>query len=78
MSQTTGPGKVLSLEVNLLMSKMEILRDFCAEANGVSVTASSQLAQIVYLCIVYPRWGVGLTHRVALIASRPVGDRGLT
>lgn len=76
MSQTTGPGKVLSLEVNLLMSKIEILRDL-AEANGVSVIASSQLAQIVYLCIVYPRWGVGLNHRLALIASRPVGDRGL-
>lgn len=76
MSQTTGPGKVLSLEVNLLMSKIEILRDL-AEANGVSVTASSQLAQIVYLCIVYPRWGVGLNHRLALIASRPVGDRRL-
>ena len=77
MSQTAGPGKVLSLEVNLLMSKAEILRDFCAEANGVSVTVSSQVAQIVYLYIVYPRWGGGLNRRVALIASRPVGDRGL-
>ena len=56
---------------------MEILRDFCAEPNGVSVTASSQLAQIMCLCIVYPRWGGGLNHRVALIASRLVGDRGL-
>ena len=59
------------------VSKMEILRDFCAEPNGVSVTASSQLAQIMCLCIVYPRWGGGLNHRVALIASRLVGDRGL-
>lgn len=59
------------------VSKMEILRDFCAEPNGVSVTACSQLAQIMCLCIVYPRWGGGLNHRVALIASRLVGDRGL-
>lgn len=29
------------------VSKMEILRDFCAEPNGMSVIASSQLAQIV-------------------------------
>lgn len=59
------------------VSEMEILRDFCAEPNGVSVTASSQLAQIMCLCIVYPQWGGGLNHRVALIASRLVGDRGL-
>lgn len=83
MFQTAEPGKILSLEVNLLMSKMEILRGqvwretsvqrpiaclcYCLSAVGTDCVSVYCVSAV----------GRGSNHRVALPASRPVGDREL-
>ena len=52
-------------------------RDFCAEANGVSLLLPLAVGTDCVSVYCVSAVGRGSNHRVALTASRPVGDREL-